>query len=152
MMKQAHNLPTYHKARLQMVGHRVIRAFVHELLDSYDINVSQWVMLGILYEAPTGRRVQELADLLVVEGPFVTAQLRSLRAVGYVVQQTDSRDKRAKVVTVTEDGQQVVQKIEKELTAHLRKLETGLSAEQLSDYFTVLAALIDNYGDRDMPA
>jgi hypothetical protein len=72
-MAHRHQLTTYQKARLQVVGYRSIQARVSEVLAGYGINTSQWIILGWLLDNPQGLRITALAEVLDVEVPLITA-------------------------------------------------------------------------------
>jgi DNA-binding MarR family transcriptional regulator len=139
----AQKLTTYQQARLQVVAYRVIQAIVGEVLAPYSLNTSQWVTIGYLSDVPEGLRVSAIADLLRVETPLVTALTQSLQKNGMITSETDERDKRAKLLRLTDKGREVVKEIEPILTERLDALDAGLTPEDVRTYFTVLQRVVE---------
>lgn len=138
-----HKLTTYQRARLQVVAYRVVQTIVGEVLAPYDLNTSQWVAIGYLSDAPGGLRVSAIADLLRVETPLVTALMQSLRAQAVITATTDKRDKRAKLLRLTDKGRQLVREIEPVLAERLDTLDAGLTPDDVRVYFAVLQQIIE---------
>lgn len=137
-------LTTYQKARLQVVAYRNIQTLATEVLSPYGINTSQWVILGWLHDNPDGMRVTALAEVLQVETPLVTSLIQPLEAVDNVKISVDSLDKRARLLTLTEAGEQLVEKVEKELSERMRLIEKGFRKNSIGSYFAALEKFIDN--------
>ncbi len=137
-------LTTYQKARLQVVGYRTIQNSVTNVLSQYDINTSQWVILGWLNENLSGMRVTAIAELLVVETPLITALLQPLQAHGLIQVDADPTDKRAKILTLSEEGIEFVGKIESLLSDELSFYEKGFKKDEIDGYFKALERFIDN--------
>lgn len=139
----ARKLTTYQKARLQVVAYRVIQAIVGEVLAPYGLNTSQWVTVGHLSDAPKGLRVSAIADILRVETPLVTALTQSLQARDIITAEVDERDKRAKLLRLTDKGNKLVAEIEPVLASRLDALDTGLTPDDVRAYFTTLEHFIE---------
>ncbi|MCA9325160.1 MarR family transcriptional regulator [Candidatus Saccharibacteria bacterium] len=137
-------LATYQKARLQVVAHRNIQAAVTEALTPFGINTSQWIILGWLRDNSDGMRVTGLAEVLQVETPLVTSLVQPLEAKGNVKVSVDTLDKRARVLTLTQAGTELVVAIEAAVAQPLKLLEKGVRKSSLASYFTLLQKIIDN--------
>ena len=137
-------LATYKQALLQMAAYRSTRAVVHEVLDKYELNSSEWIILGLVNDKPGSLRVRDLTDMLQVEGPFITKAIRKLETAGYLHFSPHPFDKRARLITLTDEGQALVLRVEPELSSHLEALSTGLSSRALEAYFDTLRTFIDN--------
>ena len=135
-------MSTYENARLQVVGYRAIQNRVNELLSEYDMNTSQWIILGWLYDHPGGLRVTALGEVLEVETPLITALLQPLQARGLVRLNADPTDGRAKLTTLSKKGTQLVPKLEKQLTNHLQHFEASISPAEMRTYFMALEHFI----------
>jgi DNA-binding MarR family transcriptional regulator len=133
---------SYEKARLQVVGYRAIQNRVHELLSQYDINTSQWIILGWLHDHPEGLRVTALGEVLEVETPLITALLQPLQVVGLIRLNTDPTDGRAKLATLSGKGKKLVLKLEDQLTAHLKHFDECISSDEMRTYFRALEQFI----------
>jgi MarR family transcriptional regulator for hemolysin len=140
--RSADKLTTYQQARLQVVGYRAIQAEINEILNRYDLNTSQWVILGWLHEHPAGQRITALADILGVETPLITALMQPMQQSDLVALKTDTSDRRAKLATLTAKGVGLVAKLEPALARQLAKFEKSLSSGELENYFHVLERFI----------
>ena len=87
-------LTTYQKARLQVVGYRAIQSEVSELLNKYDLNTSQWIILGWLYDNVEGLRITAIAEILEVEVPLITALMQPMERAKLVSLKVDAADRR----------------------------------------------------------
>ena len=135
---------TYHKARLQVVGYRNIQTRVNAVLSPHSLNTSQWIILGWLYENAGGLRVTELAEVLQVEPPLVTTLLQPLQQSGLIQMRKDEQDGRAKIVTLSVQGQAAVPIIEAQLSDALQQLDNSVTEDMLLTYFAVLQQFVDN--------
>jgi MarR family transcriptional regulator for hemolysin len=137
-------LTTYQKARLQVVGYRTIQGHLNKVLEKRHLNTSQWVILGWLRDNPDGLRVTKLAEVLAVETPLITNLVQPLQASLLVDSVADTTDKRAKRLTLTEKGDELVLQIEAELGDHLKFLEDGFKRNELDNYFQTLERIVLN--------
>jgi MarR family transcriptional regulator for hemolysin len=144
LQKKIEALPTHKKAILQVVAYRRIRTAVNGVLNRFDLNTTQWMMLSVLYESATGLRITDIARSLEVEVPLITRLSRSLIKAGLVESKSNTGDKRTKPVGLTPAGQKVIGKVDKELQKKTAELEEGLSNTEVNGYFKTLAAFMDN--------
>lgn len=138
------DLTTYQQAQLQVVGYRTIQSRVNEVIAEYGINTSQWIMLGWLHEHKDELRITYFAEILNVETPLVTALLQDLLTSKYVQVKQDSQDRRAKIVSLTKSGSDLVPNVEQALHSALEPLIRGIKKADLSTYFSVLRAIMQN--------
>lgn len=144
LQKKTEALPTHKKAILQVVAYRRIRLAVNSVLNRFDLNTTQWMMLSVLYESATGLRITDIARSLEVEVPLITRLSRSLIKAGLVESKSNTGDKRTKPVGLTSAGQKVIGRVDKELQKKTAELEEGLSNKEVNGYFKTLAAFRDN--------
>ena len=138
------SLPTYKKTNLQMVAYRRIQAAVSALLSRFQLNTTQWIMLGFMSESTSGMRVTDMAKALQVEMPLITTTTQSLVAEGLMHTVAHARDKRAKLLMLTPKGRQLVREIEGYLANNLRQIEKGADPQDLNVYFKMLQRLGTN--------
>jgi DNA-binding MarR family transcriptional regulator len=69
------------------------------------------VILKLLVSAKGPCRVQDLADHLGIEAPFVTRKTQSLESAGYIKRVTDEHDRRAVDLHLTARGKAVTAKL-----------------------------------------
>lgn len=136
------DLKTYQKARLQVVGYRAIQSEVTELLGQYELNTSQWIILGWLYDTPAGMRITAMAEVLEVEVPLITALMQPLQQTKLIVLKTDPTDRRAKLATLTKAGVALVAKLEPAMTAQLELFSSSIKSSEMDSYFNALQHFI----------
>lgn len=137
-------LTSYQKARLQVVGYRTIQNSVNQALAKYELNTSQWIILGWLHDNSDGMRVTALASVLDVETPLITTLINPLLRRGLIVSEADSEDRRAKRLRLTEEGEVLVLQLETQVHANLSYYEAGFKKSELEAYFDTLSRFIDN--------
>jgi len=151
MFKQPHDdspLPTYKKAMMQVVAYRRIRAIVTSVLRRFGLNTTQWMILGVLQESTTGLRITDIAHSVEVEVPLITRLARTLKAAGLIENMASLKDKRAKPLGLTAQGQAMIIRIERELTKRTERIEQGISSREVASYFRILGAFMKNVSPR----
>lgn len=138
------DLKSYQTALLQVTAYRAVRERVHQGLQESRLSVTQWIILGLLYESEAGYAVSQLAIILNVEGSLVTQQLRSLTGRGLTESSKSNTDKRIRQITLTAAGRKTTESIEQRLSTRLKPLTEGIDPEQLQAYFDTLKLLLHN--------
>jgi len=136
--------PTYRQAALQMAAYRSVRAVVNGCLAGRRLNATQWAILGAVYDNPEQLRVTDLATQLQVEGAFVTNLVRQLLKAGYLTHTIHPTDNRARLLSLTTEGRQLVETVEPELMQRLQPLADGLKPADVTCYFSALGTVIAN--------
>jgi DNA-binding MarR family transcriptional regulator len=137
-------VPTYKKAVLQSVAYKRLREVANRELKPFNLNTTQWLILGVLHGEPGGHKVSSIAHRLQVEVPLITTLSQPLLMSGFITQSYDKRDKRSKPLTITEEGSRLVELIEARLAESLKQLEVGMSTEDVGQYLRALERLIEN--------
>ncbi|HSI20915.1 MAG TPA: MarR family transcriptional regulator [Verrucomicrobiae bacterium] len=135
--------PTHYLALVQSRAYRALRQKVSIALDSFNVSMGEWTLLGQLNETK-GLRLSEVASTLGVEAPLVTNAVKALHAKGFVALEVDSRDTRAKLLTLTKQGEKMLRPIEEAVRAALQPLLKGVSAKENQIYFKVLQRIVQN--------
>ncbi len=138
------NHKTYQVGLLQTKAYRVLKRHTTKLLEPHSISSVEWAMLGLLYDAPKGMRLMNIADELGVEAPFVTTMNSKLSQRGFVTHTADPDDNRAKVVCLTKSGNGFVNETELYLRHEMKMLFKDISINDLLSYLQVLQKLIEN--------
>lgn len=141
-------LPTYKKMMMQVVAYRRIRGIVSNVLRRFDLNTTQWMILGVLYESTTGLRITDIARSVEVEVPLITRLARTLKAAGLIENRPSLKDKRAKPLGLTEQGQAMIARVERELANRTERIEEGVSSREVETYFKTLGTFMDNASPR----
>ena len=132
--------PYYHVALLQDRVYRKLRDVLSYQVGQFDINLSEWAILGQLYAKKT-LITTELAFLLAVEAPYITRMLKLLDKKGLVEQGEDTEDKRSHSISLTAKGKQLVEQLEKQLAPLAKNLLKTLSPRLALSYMKALETL-----------
>jgi len=138
-------LSTAHVGILQANAYRVLRAQTDEYLKEYDLVSSQWAVLGMLYAQPEGMLSHDIAQVLGVKKPYVTAMTSKLLEKGLIQTAKNEDDNRAHFVCLTKKGSEIVPIIEKKLRSSMRTLVKGVSPRDLLGYMRVIKIISDNH-------
>lgn len=109
------------------------------ILDEFGLTYLQYVAIVALWEEDK-QTVSQLGDKLFLESNTLTPMLKKLEAMGYVRRQRDPADERQVVVSLTDAGWGLRDKIS---SASLVKA-SGLNAEDFSKMQKSVVALRDN--------
>lgn len=138
------NLPLYTAGILQTRAYRILQSRVNDCLVTHGLNHGQWVMLGVISETNDGIRLNSTAEVLGVKAPLVTAMANELIAQGFIVRASHQSDRRAKLLTVSEKGRELLAEVHKCLFGILAPLLDGISDKEMQTYQKVLTTIIAN--------
>ena len=138
------NRTTYQVGLLQARVYRVLKQKTNGILAPFGISSLHFAMLGLLKEKKEGLMLQDIAQALGVEPPFVSELLRTLTKCGWVVTVANPKDKRAKVAELTPDGLAFLVSTERHTREHIRPLLTGISSGDIATYLSVLEKISKN--------
>jgi DNA-binding MarR family transcriptional regulator len=121
---------------------RTLRGVVSAHLEKYGVTRMEWLVLAAVCEGPpTGMCMGELARLLDVSLPQVTALVNKLVAQDLVQQQAAPQDRRARYVTRTAKGYRLIKKIETGMRGTLKEWLADIPMPQLEAYMRTIHAL-----------
>jgi len=109
------------------------------ILEQVGLTYPQYIAMVALWEEDS-QTVSRLGEKLFLESNTLTPLLKKLEAMGYVRRQRDAADERQVVVSLTDAGRRLREKIS---TASLAKA-TGLGAEEFSKLQRGVVVLRDN--------
>ena len=136
------SLTTYRAGLLQAQAYRALRKQLTTWLTDYQLSVSEWALLGSVYDLKTkGLRLSKVAELLQVELPSATNLVNSLEAKGLVERRADAEDSRARCVIVTKRGNELVPVVEKALRTRFKEWLRDVDSGNLEQYLKVLEHL-----------
>lgn len=135
---------TYMMGILQVRAYRQLQAYVQGILAGFDLNPTQWSMLGLVYEAPNGLRVIDIAAKLSVEPSLVTMLSRSLLHRDILEKVAHPEDSRARLLSLTVKGKEMVGEVEELLDGKLQLLLSGVSPSETRAYRKVLETIVRN--------
>lgn len=139
---------TYQMGLLQAKTYRIIRGHLAKILSAYDLSIPEWTILGQVFEQE-GIRLAEISVILSVEAPLVTTLADQLEKKGLVARSDDPQDRRAKLITLTEKGKDLVPKIEDNANQKIKELMQGISEQDLMVYNRVLEFIAKNIPPAD---
>ena len=130
------------RARIQADLFRDTEEVAPEWRDILELRTTkgQFNLLRVL-TAHQGCTMQELAELLDVAPPTVTAMVKRLLTQGFIERTRDEQDWRVVRVATTERGQLAVSRYEEFWREHLRRLLAPLDQDELDQLHATLPIL-----------
>lgn len=139
---------TYKSGLLQAKSYRIIRAHLAKILAAFDLSIPEWTILGQVFEQD-GVRLAELSEILSVEAPLVTTLADQLEKKGHISRSDDPQDRRAKLLTLTQKGKEIVPLIENDASLKIKDLLKDIAIEDLSAYYRVLEFIVNKLSSLD---
>ena len=123
-----------------VVSARKWRRTIHGALTAY--NVSEACAAPLLTAGRLGEGVHQvtLAEHVGIEGPSLVRLLDQLCAAGLVRRDEDPEDRRAKTISLTDEGRAVTAKMEHDLRALRERVLKGVTRADLEATLRVLNA------------
>jgi MarR family transcriptional regulator, transcriptional regulator for hemolysin len=138
-------MPTLESLRLSVstalvIASRRWRRTVHAMLSAY--NVSEACATPLLIAGRLGEPVRQvaLAEMIRIEGPSLVRLLDQLCAANLVRREEDPDDRRAKIISLTDEGRTVTQIVEKQLVGLRAGVLAGFTRAELATTLRVLSA------------
>jgi DNA-binding MarR family transcriptional regulator len=115
----------------------------------FGISASQWGVLVTLHRCGSGRneselRLTDLGDRLIVRPASITGVVDRLQRMGLVDRSASPSDHRAKNVTLTESGRQLVSRVLEHHPAQMQRVMQGLSDCEQADLQRLLDKLVSH--------
>lgn len=133
-------LATYEAGMLQAAAYRNLSTFLTKALKSSNITISEWSLLGVL--ATVGQtRPSDIAAAMDVKTPMATRLIQSLVEKGLVLEHKVSSDQRGKLIGLTADGKELLEKEELVVRSAMYEYMSGVSREDLMGYLKVMEYL-----------
>lgn len=123
-----------------VVGARNWRKICQTTLVSYGISEACAVPLLMIGRLGDGVHQVKVAQASGIESPSLVRLLDQLCSAGYVCRTEDSLDRRAKALSLTERGRELVQDVEKQLVRLRREVLAHLDPADLEAALRVLRA------------
>lgn len=137
------DLHAYSTGLLQGKAYSRMHTALMQMLTPYNISIPEWKLLGQLYEH-TNIRLAELADYLSYDPPMVTKLAKMLEKKNFLQRLQDPRDERAKIVSITKSGKDLVAEIEPAAKKTMGDLLKGVGRDELLTYLKVLTLIVNN--------
>jgi DNA-binding MarR family transcriptional regulator len=137
-------LTTYKTGLLQAKAYRNLKGHLSCHLGQFNLTLPEWAFLGMVYDHKE-LRLSELAKILDVEAPFATTLADTLQKKGLIKRREDTKDRRAKVITLSAKGKDVVPKIEESTKVAMRNIVAGSTPTELQIYLKMLNLIVENF-------
>ncbi len=105
------------------------------------ITQSQWFVLGII-EQGTGEKIKDISCLLEMSSSAVTQLVDGLVHNGFVIRQTDKKDRRSVKLTLSPKGKKKIQAMKDKRISGIVELFESLSDEELNTYLALHKKII----------
>ncbi|HWA28809.1 MAG TPA: MarR family transcriptional regulator [Lacunisphaera sp.] len=113
----------------------------HRLFRPYGITDAQFNVLNVLGPQPQGMSQRELSDALVVDRSNITGLLDRMEKLGWVRRADHPTDRRVYLVTLTEEGRNLWQKVLPEYAAAVRRVTAVAPENELKRTLETLRRL-----------
>jgi MarR family transcriptional regulator, organic hydroperoxide resistance regulator len=136
-------LNAYSTGLLQGKAYSRLHVVLTQVLVPYNLSIPEWKLLGQLHEH--GKiRLAELAEYLSYDPPMVTKLAKLLEKKKMLQRLQDPYDERAKIVSITKTGTDLVIEIEPVAKMKMAQILKGVSKEELLTYLKVLTVIVNN--------
>jgi DNA-binding MarR family transcriptional regulator len=129
-------------AALQVIANKKLQSKIKVILEEYELNLTQWLIISRLSEIGNGLRTTDLARFMHVEVPLITMMSRPLRKRGLITNDVKTPDKREKLLIVTNKAREIIQAVETSLQKQLAGMAKDVSIKDLQTYFKVLQSMV----------
>jgi DNA-binding MarR family transcriptional regulator len=126
------------------LGHEMAQA-LEQRFKMYDVTISQWAVLLMLWEQGEGKSQVELQELLGLEGATVTGLVQRMERSDLVQRRPDPQDKRVSRVYLTDRGRS----LEHILTPLAQEVNAcacqGFTSDEQAFFLRLLQRALDNF-------
>ena len=119
---------------------RETRKVIADCLKKESLLLSHWLLLGVV-ATDKRKSMSEIADMLEVKLPLVSRYVKELKSRGLVKVISDDQDKRTKYVIITQEGADLLQKIEPDIKVALKQWLSHIPREHVDIYINVILLL-----------
>ena len=131
---------TYQIGLLQAQAFRNLQEVFRAALEPYSLTIPEWSVLGLVFDQQK-IGMSQLTERLRSKASHPTVIVETLRQRGLLARTEDPDDKRAKLVTITPAGQDMVKMAEPQVRAAIRKALADVDRNDLQGYFMALVGL-----------
>lgn len=117
-----------------------IRANETAYITSFGITMNQFEVLEVLYHRGD-MNIGTITKLIMSTPGNVTVVVRNLKRDGYITSLPDPSDKRASILSITEKGKELIEKLFPTHAKNFERYFEALSEEETNTLFTLLRKL-----------
>jgi DNA-binding MarR family transcriptional regulator len=111
-------------------------------LDDFKLSMMEWLLLASVCNGPTsGMSMSEVAAVLDVTLPQVTALMNDLVAMKLVKQKVDAADRRSRKLMCTLQGKRLLGKVEHAINKAMRQWLQDVTHEEFQAYMNTVRLL-----------
>ncbi len=136
--------PGHLARRFQQIAVAVFHAEVDQA--GHDLTPVQYAALTSISTHP-GLDQVTLAGLIAYDRTTITGVVDRLAQKGLLVRHANSRDRRARVLQITDEGRRLLREIEPAVEAAQRIMLRGLTAKEANEFMRLLRKAIDAGND-----
>lgn len=125
---------------------RELRTNIANQLDKHELTMMQWLLLGTLSGEKKGLSMSEIARLLDITLPQVTALLVGLAQRKVVKLKTQKRDRRSRHAVLTTKGETVLGSANNELESAADKLFPNNTKNRYSELLAEMHVPLQEFG------
>jgi|TARA_R110000851_G_scaffold169780_1_gene316021 MarR family transcriptional regulator for hemolysin len=144
MYNELERLKELHLAEQLGRLHRLWRTAADVELIPLGLTHPRWTALWKLLRLGDDVSQKVLADALEIELPSLMRTLGQLEAQGYIKRRCCENDKRARIVSLTPQGIDILKQIETRIMQIRAELLNGISSQELSEFERVISLISDN--------
>ncbi|MCU9614427.1 MarR family transcriptional regulator [Caldibacillus lycopersici] len=122
--------------------YRPLISQLNHLLSDYNLSYSHWQIIYFIKEYGPSTLV-EIANYYHVEKPSITRNVHRLEENSLVIQ-IPGKDKREKIIQLTNTGEEIYQACRKKITALEMQIMEGIPEEQQQAVFEMLPKVRNN--------
>ncbi|WCK56309.1 MarR family transcriptional regulator [Aneurinibacillus sp. Ricciae_BoGa-3] len=130
-----------------LVLYRPLITRLNELLGTYDLSYSLWqVIFYVKNNGPS--TLVDISSNFNVEKPTITRTVHRLEETG-LVNRIPGKDRREKIIQLTELGEEVYQACRKKITELEYRVMEGIPAEEQNAAFRILPKMRENVTNKE---
>lgn len=139
-MSDIHTMPGHLVRRMQQLSASVFASRMKEL--GLDLTSPQFAALALLRDHP-GIEQATLAGLIAHDRPTIGGVVSRLIGKGLVERKTSDKDRRAKLLKLTEDGEALIRKLQPEVARLQPDILPGLTESERREFIRLAIKVTD---------
>lgn len=128
--------------------HRLYNAHAKKILDQEGVTMAHWFYLRVLAERGTINQL-ELSKRVGIASTTAVTALDNLEKRGLLLRTRDANDRRKYFVSLTAEGQQIIDRLMPKIEAMVITSVTGISVEDMQAFWRVMHQIADRLSTGD---
>jgi len=135
------NLQNYKLAAKAMVvfrrAERTVRSYEGDTIRKYNLTSMQFGVMEVLY-SKGDLRISDLIDKMLSTSGNMTVVIKNMERDGYINRMSDPADKRSSIISLTDKGRSLIEKILPEHFRHLSDIFSVLTEDDQKELIRIL--------------